>query len=243
MRLAICVPVYDKVYSKFFQSITSAMSYFYETKLQDEDGNDIAKEVEVFVCSGIIQEARHRLMFEAMQWDADYILWADCDHVFPAHSIPRLLAHQKDIVGANYARRVHSRPTAPTASRLNRKDYSQPLCYTTREKAENEVLERVDHLGLGLCMMHTSILERLTEHAESEGRENFMPLFHWPEKQPGKGNGTIGEDVYFFNKCRAAGIDVWCDHALSWEVGHLAETIYTHAHCEVDKERWEADTP
>ena len=239
MRLAIAVPVYDNVESMFFQSITTAMSYFYETKLQDSEGNDIPKCVEVFVCSGIIQEARHRLFFEAMKWDADYILWCDSDHIFPADTIPRLLAHQKDIVGANYARRTATgQPTAPVAAKLNRQQHAQALCYTTQEKAEAGTLEKVDHMGLGLTLMHMGILERLAIKAEADGKPNFMPLFHWAERAPGEGKGTIGEDVYFFQKCREAGIDVWCDHALSWEVGHICKRVLTHAHVERDKARW-----
>jgi hypothetical protein len=240
LKLAIAVPVYDKVEPAFFQSIMSAVSYFYETKLCDDEGNEIPKMIEVFVVGGIIQEARHRLLTEAVQFNADYLLWADSDHVFPADTIPRLLAHQKDIVGCNYARRVpFERPTAPVAARLNRNDYSQKLCYTTKEKADAGELEKVDHLGLGLTLMHMSVMEALVKQADAEGRDSFMPLFHWEDKDPGNGKGTVGEDVFFFQKCREAGLDVWCDHALSWEVGHITKAIFTHAHCERDRERWE----
>ena len=239
LKLAIAVPVYNDVESMFFQSVTSAMSYFYETKLADDEGNEIPKQIEVFVCSGIIQEARHRLFFEALQWDADYILWCDSDHVFPVDTIPRLLAHQKEVVGCNYARRVPiGQPTAPVAAKHRRREHSNPLCYTTEEKAQAGQLEKVDHLGLGLTLMHMGILEKLTLKAEQDGKANFMPLFHWEEKEPGSGKGSIGEDVYFFQKCREAGVDIWCDHALSWEVGHITKSILTHAHAARDKERW-----
>jgi hypothetical protein len=242
MKIAMAVPVYDNPESMFFQSFTSALSFLYETKLQDADGNIIEKMVETFVCSGIIQEARHRLFFEALKWDADYIIWCDADHIFPVDAFPRLLAHNKDIVGCNYARRVNQgQKTAPTAAKLNRYDFNEKLCYTTQEKAEEGLLERVDHLGLGLTCMRMSVLERLTERAQAEGKPSFMPLFHWEDKDPGMGKGSIGEDVYFFEKCRKAGIDVWCDHALSWEVGHIAKRVLTHAHVERDKEQWLKD--
>lgn len=239
MKIAIAVPVYDNVESMFFQSITSAISYFYETGLQDGDGNDIPKQLEVFVCSGIIQEARHRLFFEALKWDADFILWCDSDHIFPPDAINRLLSHGKQIVGTNYARRVQpGQPTAPTAARENRHEHDQMLCYTTKEKADAGLLEKVDHMGLGLTLMHMSVVERLSEQATEEGKESFMPLFHWEDKEPGRGKGSVGEDVYFFDKCRKAGLEVWCDHALSWEVGHITKTVLTHAHVQRDKSKW-----
>ena len=239
MKIALAVPVYDNPESMFFQSFTSALSFLYETKLQDADGNEIEKQVETFVCSGIIQEARHRLFFEALKWDADYIIWCDSDHIFPADAFPRLLSHNVDVVGCNYARRtVQGQPTAPTAARLNREAHDEKLCYTTPEKAQAGEMEKVDHLGLGLTCMNMAILERLTEQAERDGKANFMPLFHWEDKEPGMGKGSIGEDVYFFQKCRAAGIDVWCDHALSWEVGHITKRVLTHAHVANDKPKW-----
>ena len=238
LKLAIAVPCYDKIEPAFMQSLTMAVTYFYETKLADDEGADIGKKVQVFVASGVIQEARHKLFKEALEWDADYILWADCDHVFPHDTIPRLLSHQKDVVGCNYARRVpYNQPTMPVAAKLGRHGFADGdrLCYTTPEKAEAGELEQVDHMGLGLTLMHMGILEKLIAQAEAEGRESFMPLFHWEDK--GDGGGAIGEDVYFFAKCRKAGVDVWCDHGLSWEVGHISKNILTHAHVMRDFKR------
>ena len=84
------------------------------------------------VCSGVIQEARHRLFFEALKWDADYIIWCDSDHIFPVDAFVRLLAHNKAIVGCNYARRVQpGQPTAPSGSKLDRYSHETPLLYTT----------------------------------------------------------------------------------------------------------------
>lgn len=239
MRIAFAVPIYDNPEGMFFQSFTTALSHLYQSKVLGPDGEPLKFTTDTFVCSGIIQEARHRLFFEALKWNADFIIWCDSDHIFPKDAFIRLLGHNKLIVGTNYARRVHQgQPTAPTAAKLDRNSHDEKLCYTTREKVEAGQLERVDHLGLGLACMNMGILEMLTEQAERDGKESFMPLFHWPEKEDGKGTGSVGEDVYFFQKCREAGIDVWCDHALSWEVGHISKRILTHAHVERDKERF-----
>lgn len=237
MRLAIAIPTYDQMESMFVQSLLSAISYFQETQLRNsETGEPIRKMVEPFVVSGVVHQARNRLVYEAMQWDADYMLWCDCDHVFPVDSINRLLGHGKQIVGCNYARRVISGPTSPTTAKLGRMDMpeGERLCYTTEEKAQKGLLEKVDHMGMGLTLMHMSVIEQLKEHHG----ENFMPLFHWEPVEEGSGQ-VFGEDAYFFKKCRDAGIDVWCDHGLSWEVGHIAKRVLTHAHAVRDKPRWD----
>jgi len=94
----------------------------------------------------------------------------------------------------------------------------------------------VNHLGLGLCLINMRVFDVLQEKAEDKGEKTFLPLFKFIEKPDGI--GVIGEDVFFFEKLRAAGIPIHCDHALSWEVGHIHEAILTNAHAEVQMARW-----
>lgn len=235
MKIAVAIPVYGDPKSKFTQSLLSAICYTYEVNLQDENGDKIPLKIEPFIVSGLITQARTRLVFECLKWEADYILWCDSDHTFPADAIARLWSHNKDIVGCNYARRIHTGATSPTAAKLDRNDQDDKLCYTTPEKAQAGEIEEVDHLGLGLCLMKASVFDRLADHAIEQGKEDFMPLFHLVPKG---GTNIMGEDVFFFDKCRDAGIQVWCDHGLSWEVGHIAERILTNAHAVRDHERW-----
>lgn len=242
MKLAVCIPTYDKMESMFVQSLMSAVSYFYETQLRDsETGETIPKQVETFVVSGVVHQARSRLVYEAQKWDADWILWCDCDHVFPVDAINRLLAHGKQFVGCNYPRRVISGPTSPTAAKLDRMTMpeGERLLYTTKEKAEAGLVEKCDHMGMGLVLMHGSVVAQIKEWADETGND-FMPLFHWEPVEEGNGH-TIGEDAYFMHKCRQAGIDIWLDHGLSWEVGHIATHVLTHAHAERQRDRWQQE--
>jgi hypothetical protein len=238
IKLAVCIPCYGDTKAKFTLSLSQALIHFMECRLLDHEGNNIPREVEIFMVScSMLTESRHRLVGEALSWGATHLLWLDADHVFPADAIPRLLAHNVDVVGANYARR--STPTAPTACRLDRNEDSEDiknLVYTTLEKAENGVLEEVAHLGFGVCLMNMSVLDMLQIHAEQTGDGNFMPLFEMKATQ-GK-HGMIGEDVFFFGKCREAGAKIFCDHGLSWEVGHIGEMILTNAHANNHRERW-----
>lgn len=238
IRLAILIPCYGDTKAKFTLSLAEALIHFHECNLLDEAGEKIEIEAEVFMVScSMLTESRHRLAAEALVWGATHMLWLDADHVFPAYTIPRLLAHNLDVVGANYARRCS--PTAPTASKKTTddegKDYKN-LVYTTEEKALANEIEEVDHMGFGVCMINMRVFDMLQVKADEDGDGNFMPLFKF-EDIPGK-FGVIGEDVYFFRKLREAGAKIYVDHGLSWEVGHLHDFIYTNQHANAQKAKW-----
>lgn len=235
LKVAVAIPCYGNPESVFMQSLCAMMSHFYEANLTDADGNAYDKQMEVFiVSSSILTESRHRLAAEALNWGADYLLWCDADHVFPPDAFARLWMRNVDIVGCNYPRRCS--PTAPTAAKVVGETDAANLVYTTIEKATANDLEEVDHLGFGLCLMKMRVFDALQEQAEKDGKKSFMPLFIM---QPNDDHtAVIGEDVYFFRKCREAGLTVWLDHGVSWEVGHCNRQILTNAHAVAQKERW-----
>lgn len=70
---------------------------------------------------------------------------------------------------------------------------------------QSEAMMKVDHTGLGFCLVRREVFETIGDP--------------WFEGQY--------EDAAFFTKCREAGFDVWVDHELSREVGHIAETVLT----------------
>ena len=237
IRLAICIPAYGDTKAKFTLSLSQALIHFLDCNLLDENGQPLQREVDIFMVScSMLTESRHRLVGEALAWNATHLLWLDADHVFPADTIPRLLSHNLDVVGANYARRAT--PTAPTACRIDKNDNDEDisnLVYTTLEKATDGDLEEVAHLGFGVCLMNMRVLDLLqTKADETDG--NFMPLFEMRATE-GK-RGMIGEDVFFFKKCREAGARIYVDHKLSWETGHIGEMILTNAHANNHKQGW-----
>jgi hypothetical protein len=233
MKIALCIPAYGDTKAKFTQSLANLLIHMHAVKFTDAEGRPIAIEAEVFmVACSMLTQSRHKLVAEAVLWGADYLLWMDADHIFPPDAFARLWARGQAVVGCNYARRCS--PTAPTASGFD-DDGRKALVYTTREKAEANALEEVAHLGFGLCLIDMRVFDALQVQAEAEGKESFLPLFHFEVE----GSTVIGEDVYFFDKLRAAGIRIFVDHGLSWEVGHIHERILTNAHAAVQQGRWE----
>jgi hypothetical protein len=206
----------------------------HSVQFTDLDGNPVKIEVNVhMVACSMLTQSRHKLVAEAMFEEADYLLWLDADHTFPPDAFARLWSRTVPVVGCNYARRCI--PTAPTTSGFDDAG-KKVLVYTTSEKAEANELEEVAHLGFGVCLIDMRIFDRLQVKAEEEGKDSFLPLFHFEVN----GSTVIGEDVYFFEKIRSAGFKVYVDHGLSWEVGHIHEMVMTNAHASKQRDGWGA---
>ena len=252
LRIAICIPVYGMTHAKFTQSLASMIVYSLEAAIV-RDGRNVKLELETFMVScSMLTESRHRLVAEALAWEADYMLCLDADHVFPPDTLVRLLAHGLPAVGANYPRRFA--PTAPTAAILRQAEddpsirgsaatqderegeETATLLYTTRALAERGLVEPVAHLGFGVLLLDMRVFDALQAKAEAKGEGNFLPLFKF-EPTANK-VGMIGEDVFFFRKLATCGIRPFVDHALSWEVGHLFEAVLTNGHALAQKDQW-----
>ena len=238
LKIAICIPCYGDPKALFMQSLNSAIKHFYHSKLANETGEEYEKEIETFIVrSSMLTESRHRLVAESLNWGADYMLWCDADHTFPPDAICKLWSRSVPVVGCNYPRRCF--PTAPTAAHIisddPKKDHRN-LVYTTQEKAEADLVEEVSHLGFGLCLINMKVFDALQVHAERNGLKTFLPLFAFTPTDNHK--GMIGEDVFFFKKLRDAGIAVYLDHKVSWEVGHIHEIVLTNEHAVRQESQW-----
>lgn len=238
MKIAICIPCYGDTKAKFTQSLANMIVHTLGAQIEDEKGKPIPVELETFmVSSSMLTESRHRLVAEALAWEADYMLCLDADHTFPADTLVRLLGHSLPVVGCNYPRRFA--PTAPTAAiDSGDEDGTRHLLYTTLEKAESGLVEECAHLGFGVLLLDMRTFDALQIHAEVHGDGNFLPLFKF---EPTENKiGMIGEDVFFFRKLAEAGIKPFVDHRLSWEVGHLFEVILTNQTAWAQKDKWAA---
>lgn len=156
-----------------------------------------------------------------MEWGADHLLWIDGDQVFPANSLDRLLSVGQPFVGCNYARRVE--PVAPTALKA-RTESGDELLWTTLEDAKAGVVEEVIGIGFGLCLISRAVFEAAEK-----------PWFAMVTDR----NGDIhGEDHFFCDRARRAGFKIFVDHALSWQIGHVGDKVYTSADALMDRARW-----
>ena len=245
MKIAICIPVYGMTHAKFTQSLANMIVHSLGADLRDPAGAPVRLRLETFmVGSSMLTESRHRLAAEALAWEADHMLCLDADHIFPPDTLVRLLAHNLPVVGCNYPRRFS--PTAPTAAALPTDGEKEGgLLYTTEEKARAGEVEACAHLGFGVLLIEMRVFDALQARAEADAVRdglpadgaNFLPLFLF-EPTADK-VGMVGEDVFFFRKLAAAGIRPYCDHRLSWEIGHCHEAILTNRVALSQREAWD----
>lgn len=149
------------------------------------------------VIGTFVHQARETLLHDVVElWGATHVLWLDADMTFPPDAALRLLAHDRDVIAANYmTRTAHSRPTA---SRDGKPVFSHGERGT----------EFVDHVGMGVFLMRSAVVADIPR-----------PRFWYSTP-------TETEDVYFCRLLRAAGTQIVIDHDLSNEVGHVGQYTY-----------------
>lgn len=148
--------------------------------------------------------ARIRLVDFTKREGYSHILFLDDDMSFPGDTADRLIAHDKDIVGANYTSRVF--PVRPLAVKDSKHHASRG----------RSGLEKVDIVPTGIMMVRMSVFERLP-----------LPWFQ-TTFQPESPLDPMSDDVYFCHLARKHGFDVWVDHDLSMEIGHAGTIEFGH---------------
>lgn len=185
MKIAVCVPSHNEVKAWFSFDLAYMVGYFCSNPY--EAGSSLRL---IFNQSSILPSGRHDLVKSAMEFGATHILWLDSDMRFPKDTLHRLLAHDKDIVAANYTTR--RLPIVPVAQDLDRNRI---------DSRGRSGLQEVYHCGLGVCLMKTVVIEAMD-----------APYFMFGYLPSGK---FVGEDVYFLHKARGLGFKVWIDHDLT----------------------------
>jgi hypothetical protein len=146
-------------------------------------------------------EARNQMTAAGLAEGADWFLWIDADMAFPPDSLARLLAHDVDIVGADYRRRATPFPRI-----------GKPV----DPAAPYNGLVEVTMLGLGLMLIRAEVLRRM-------GRPSFVRAWLLDHATPNNPSGFSTEDGYLCGHARHLGYKVWADLDLSNDVGHICE--------------------
>jgi hypothetical protein len=154
----------------------------------------------VYDASTVLLTQRERLAMEAQNIGAEYMLWLDSDMVFPSTTAMRLMAHNEDVVAANYVRRQ-----LPAKGVAYEKigAWEDPLPFEIHDS-----LVPVEGIGMGCMLMKTNILQEIQQ-----------PWFEF--KWTPESNDHLGEDMIFCQKMAAKGHTVKVDTVLSMELRHL----------------------
>lgn len=157
-----------------------------------------------FVQSTYVHVGRNAVLDAALQFDASHVLWLDTDMTFPPKTAIQLLTRNHPVVAANCLMRDPRRWW--TARRDGTPVETRP---------ESTGLEAVETVGLAVLLMRTDIVASLPR-----------PWFRHGLNETG---GDIGEDVMFCRALRAAGHEIYIDHDLSKEIGHIGQYTYRAA--------------
>lgn len=161
---------------------------------------------------------RNQIVKEARACAADYIIWIDADTRFPFNGLKRLLAHDKDIVGATTSRRI-GEDRSPAAYPVN-VNAIQPM----------QQLVPMNFMGFPFLLTKVSIFDKLKEPIFAEPPRWMMEQIYGKEKMvyPHEGSDVdvMPEDEYFCWQLRNAGFEILCDMELSMEIGHIGTTVY-----------------
>lgn len=158
-----------------------------------------------FIQSTYVHVGRDAVLAGAIERQATHVLWLDTDMAFPPDTAIRLARHNQSIVACNCVMRDPR--LLFTAMRDGRRLETTP---------ESSGLERVDQVGPAVMLMRIDAVAGLERPWFEHGRNSA--------------GGDIGEDVMLCRKLRTAGRDIYIDHDLSKEIGHIGQHTF-RPHC------------
>ncbi len=148
--------------------------------------------------SPYVHENRERVAEDFLKTDYTHLFFVDSDMYFQPDVLDKLLASDKDIIGAQYYRRNETKdkdPVVPTR-------YDMPgMSYPNRIFVNYAA-------GTGCLLIKREAFEKIPKPWFGLGTED-----NW-----------LGEDVFFCKKAKENGIETWMDAGLA--VGHIGERIY-----------------
>lgn len=202
LGVMIGVPSTGTWKEKFGCSLLMMMTHFMTTAVEGYRSQQIRF---CSVVGSILPRQRRDIVKAMLAQSFSHVLFVDTDQVFPKDTLHRLLAAGKDIVGCNVA--VKRIPSCPTARGFDR----QPV-YTD---AGQTGLERVWSVGCGVLLVKREVFEKIGLRCfEIKWRDDIQDY--------------NGEDWGMLDAAREAGFDIWVDHGLSNEVGHVGDFVFTH---------------
>jgi len=150
--------------------------------------------------SSIVEVGRCEIVNNAIQLDADKLLFLDSDMTFPADLLVKLIAHDKPVVGCDASQKREPFATVITGMDGKKLDHSG-----------DAVLVEVKGASCACQLIDRKVLAKLPEPP-------FMVT--WGDR------GFLGEDYYFSNAVRKAGFKIYVDMPLSKKIGHIGMKTY-----------------
>jgi hypothetical protein len=153
--------------------------------------------------SALGPDNRNVLAQIAVEHDFTHLWLVDNDMTFPPDTLSRLLAHEKDLVGAAYNYR--NLPRRTTVKRLN----EEGAVYIP--ESWPDTLFACYAIGSGCKLVTTEALKQIPK-----------PWFWLRHDEEGRMITT--DDVWFCEQAQSVGIDTWCDPSI--DARHIGDFQY-----------------
>lgn len=194
MKILIAVPCMDQVPAAFCASLARLKK--------------VGECVLVMQMGSLIYTSRNTLATQAIQSEADYVLWLDSDMVFEPDTLIRLMdtleKNDLDIVTGLYFRRVP--PYTPVLfDQLDRR--TETIFNWTEFREIPKELFEVGGCGFGCVLMRTDVFFDV----QSKYGNMFAPI------------GNTGEDLAFSWRARECGYKIMCDPNII--CGHIGYVV------------------
>jgi glycosyltransferase involved in cell wall biosynthesis len=209
INVDICIPSDDDCRMSFAMSLAEMMRY----TIAETDKGRLLFHTRIYNArSSNLAGNRNLLVENALEHDADYVLFLDSDMTFPPDTLARLLGSAEqfnlDVIAATYSTRQQGCVCRNNTSRLDSGIYRK-----IQTAAMNGIFE-INNVGTGIMLIAARVFRNLA-------KPWFM--FTWNEAT----QELEGEDTSFCKKANAAGFKIWVDYDLSKQTGHIGTFTYT----------------
>lgn len=203
MRLLVCVPSSRDWKGRFGASLNGLCDYLRSKGV----GGQRLEAFQLYTQMGAscLPRARQAAFKKAVDEGFTHLLCIDDDMEFAPDILDTMGIAGKPVVAANCCRKTEE--VIGTAIGEDGK----PI-----DSHGKTGLEEVAWVGFGVVLIDVNVV-----------REIPAPHFEvrWIEDK----QDYLGEDMYFFNKCRQFGFEVWVDHDASNKIGHIGDYVYKFA--------------
>ena len=207
LRVLVVVPSGSHWVADFATSLISLVAKFAAVPVKGYTKHELRV---ANIKGSILPKSRLSGVEAAIACDATHLLFLDSDHTFPPDLLHRLLACEKDVVAANCVTKTI--PALPTARLKDSADIHGELVYTDRDSTG---LQRVWRVGTGVMLLSRKAFMQLPRDAFAMEYKTEVATYQ-------------GEDWTMCEALEKAGVPIYIDHGVSWDVGHVGMLNYTH---------------
>jgi hypothetical protein len=210
LGVAVGIPNMGMWYTDFATSYCNMMVHFMTHRVKDYDSQVMQT---ISARGSLLPKQRRECVLQARKLRADYLLWLDCDHTFPRYLLSELLKADKDVIGINcVTKQIPATPTARRQSLPHEAPHGMPVYSDTTSQR----YEKVWRLGCGIMLVKMSVFQKTGPNIFSMNYREDVDTFQ-------------GEDWSMCEAMEQAGVDIWVDHELSLQVGHIGYLEYNHS--------------